>query len=161
MSEERTEAHDQLTLFAEDSPAKTCRLPESARAWLESDQGFGSSSIAFLRSLRRDGLSSRTSPACYLATEDGTLPSSFKGWRNSGMARAGGYLTLNISEWPSDAAVCSLSDILETDVPQKYYLSARAARGILRRAEKKGRNLPDLLRMALQRIITMNPKTTT
>jgi hypothetical protein len=40
------------------------------------------------------------------------------------------FLTLNTSEWPSDAAVCSLSDILETgDVPQRYFLSAKACQG--------------------------------
>jgi len=144
--------HDQLTLFAAGSPAKTYRLPDSARDWLESDQDFGSSSIEFLTSLGRDGLSSRTSPACYPATEDGTLPSSFEGWSNSGMACAGGYLTLSTLEWPSDAAVCSLSAILETDALHKYFLSAKAARGILRRAEKRGKELPEMLRLALQQL---------
>jgi len=52
-------------------------------------------------------------------------------------------------EYPNDAAVSSLSDILETGVLQKYFLSARAARGILRRAEKRGRQLPPLLEAAL------------
>jgi hypothetical protein len=150
MSQDKQQA--QLTLFVEDSPARTYQLPESARAWLESDQDFGSSSIEFLRSLRRDGLSSRTSPACYLATGDEILPSSFEGWSNSGIASAGGCLTLNTLEYPSDAAVCSLSDILETEVPRKYYLSPKAARGILRRAEKRGRELPTLLLRALQSI---------
>jgi hypothetical protein len=59
-------------------------------------------------------------------------------------------LTLNTCEWtgwsgPSrrDEGVCSLSDILETgDVPRRFYLSARACRGILRRAEKRGKELP-------------------
>ena len=139
----------QLTLFAAGSHAKTYQLPESARAWLESEADFGSSSIAFLQSLGQDGLLSRTSPACYPHQQGQTLPSSFAGWSNSGMACAGGYLMLSTSEYPSDAAVCSLSDILETDVPRKYYLSARAARGILRRAEKRGKALPSLLQAAL------------
>lgn len=57
---------------------------------------------------------------------------------------------LNISEWPNDAAVCSLSQILETGpIPQKYYLSGQAARGILRRAEKRGKELPQMLLRAL------------
>jgi hypothetical protein len=60
------------------------------------------------------------------------------------------FVTLNISEWPSDAAVCSLSDTLETgDVPQRFYLSATACQGILRRAEKRGKKLPPLLHQAL------------
>ena len=69
-----------------------------------------------------------------------------------------GFLTLNTSEWnhtlgpfPSDGGVCSLSDILETGgVPQRFYLSARACAGILRRAEKRGRALPPSLQQALE-----------
>ena len=61
------------------------------------------------------------------------------------------FLTLNTSEWPSDAAVCSLLDTLETgDVPQRFFLSAKACQGILRRAEKRGKELPPLLRQALE-----------
>jgi hypothetical protein len=64
-----------------------------------------------------------------------------------------GFLTLNTSEWPSDAAVCSLSDTLETgDVPQRFFLSAKACQGILRRAEKRGKKLPPLLREALEAV---------
>jgi hypothetical protein len=60
-------------------------------------------------------------------------------------------LTLNTLEWPSDAAVCSLSDVLETGaVPQRYFLSATACRGILRRAEKRGKQLPQSLQAALE-----------
>jgi hypothetical protein len=52
-------------------------------------------------------------------------------------------LTLSSSEWPSAAAVCSLSDILETgELPQKYYLSPKACAGILRRAEKGEKRFP-------------------
>jgi site-specific DNA-cytosine methylase len=47
----------------------------------------------------------------------------------------------NISAWPNDASVCSLSSVLETGpIPQRYYLSARACAGILRRAEKRGKD---------------------
>ncbi|KST74358.1 hypothetical protein WS76_09465 [Burkholderia humptydooensis] len=68
-----------------------------------------------------------------------------------------GFLTLSTSEWnhtlaPSlnDDGVSSLSDILETgDVPQRYFLSAKACSGILRRAEKRGKELPRPLAHAL------------
>jgi hypothetical protein len=40
---------------------------------------------------------------------------------------------------------------LETQgVPQKFYLSPKACSGILRRAEKRGKELPPLLRAALE-----------
>ncbi len=142
----------QLTLFAEVSHAKTYRLPESARAWLESDQGFGSSSIELLASLGRSGLLSKTSLAFYPATEEPTSLSSFAGWSNSGMASPGGYSTLSISEWPSDAAACSLSEVLETDVAPKYFLSAKACSGILRRAERRGKALPPQLERNLRAV---------
>lgn len=52
----------------------------------------------------------------------------------------GGFSMLNISAWPNDASVCSLSQILETGpIPSKYYLSAKACMGILRRAENRGK----------------------
>lgn len=56
---------------------------------------------------------------------------------------------LNIGESPRDASVCSLSSILEDNVPLKYYLSERACLGILRRSEEKGKPLDDLLKTAL------------
>jgi hypothetical protein len=68
------------------------------------------------------------------------------------MASSGGCWTLNISEWPSDAAVCSLSDILEESPDRKYLLSPKAARGILRRAEARGRELPPSLLTALEAV---------
>lgn len=58
-------------------------------------------------------------------------------------------LTLSIGESPRDASECSLSSILEDNVPLKYYLSERACLGILRRSEEKGKPLDDLLKKAL------------
>lgn len=58
--------------------------------------------------------------------------------------------TRNGSEWRSGAAACSLSSILETGpVAPQYFLSAKACAGILRRAEKRGKTLPELLHRAL------------
>ena len=60
------------------------------------------------------------------------------------------FWTLNISEYPSDGVASSLSDILEDgEVPQRYFLSGRACQGILRRAEKRGKELPRALQSAL------------
>jgi hypothetical protein len=61
------------------------------------------------------------------------------------------FWTLNGLESPSDVAVCSLSHTLEIGVvPQRYFLSAKACAGILRRAEKRGKELPAQLQRALQ-----------
>jgi hypothetical protein len=56
-------------------------------------------------------------------------------------------------EFHSAAAACSLSGILEAgNVPQRFFLSATACRGILRRAEKRGKALPERLKAALQAV---------
>jgi len=60
--------------------------------------------------------------------------------------------TASISEYPRDAVESSLSDILERCVHPKYSLSSKAARGILRRAEKRGKELPKELERALQKV---------
>lgn len=146
--------HHQLTLFAEAFPVKTCPLPDAGRAWMESGADFGTSSVALLETFARAGWLSRMSLDFYPATADGTLPSSFAGWSNAGMASPGGFSTLSISEFPNAAAVCSLSAVLETDALPRYFLSAKACQGILRRAERRGRELPALLRQALSAAAT-------
>ena len=68
--------------------------------------------------------------------------------------------TRNSSLWRSGASVCSLSQILETGtVDRRYYLSAKACRGILRRAEKRGKleTLPEALRLALEAVAGSEP----
>ncbi len=80
-------------------------------------------------------------------TQDGKTPvllPALGGFSN------GQLWTRNSSEWRKDAAVCSLSEILETGpVAPRYFLSAKACRGILRRAEKRGKALPMPLQNAL------------
>lgn len=57
----------------------------------------------------------------------------------------------NISEYHSDAADSLLSDILEPIGAHlsPYYLSAKACRGILERAQRRGKKLPEMLHRAL------------
>lgn len=59
----------------------------------------------------------------------------------------------NVSDWPNDASVCSLSSVLEAGpIPQTYFLSGRACAGILRRAGKRGKKLPPTLHQALEEV---------
>lgn len=62
----------------------------------------------------------------------------------------GELLMLNIGASPKDVRESTLSQILEVNAPQKYYLSPKACQGILRRAEKRGKELPPLLKAALE-----------
>ena len=57
--------------------------------------------------------------------------------------------TLNSGVSPSEERESSLSQILQDEVPSKYYLSRTACLGILRRAEARGKELPPQLREAL------------
>ena len=61
--------------------------------------------------------------------------------------------TVNISECPREESVSLLSQILEVNAPEKYYLSERACQGILIRASRRGKKLPDLLQTALLEMI--------
>lgn len=73
-------------------------------------------------------------------------------WLEGGrLTPLGESLMLNIGEYPSVENESTLSEILEDNVPEKYYLSPKACLGILRRAKNKGRKLPDNLRIALER----------
>ena len=70
-------------------------------------------------------------------------------------------LTLNFGESPKDASVCSLSSILEDNVPDRYFLSVTACKGILRRSEERGKPLDPLLKQALlNTIVFMQSKIT-
>ena len=72
---------------------------------------------------------------------------------NSGTGSHTEFWMLSSSECPSAAGASSLSDILEGGrLPRRYFLSAKACAGILRRAEKRARALPPLLRTALERV---------
>lgn len=52
-----------------------------------------------------------------------------------------------------DASVCSLLEVLEPCVARKYFLSAKACRGIISRADRRGKPLPKRLRNALEKQI--------
>lgn len=56
----------------------------------------------------------------------------------------------NTGESPSEERESSLLQILEENPQEKYYLSEKACLGILRRAEKRGKKLPEKLKAALE-----------
>lgn len=64
--------------------------------------------------------------------------------------RPGYCLVLNTSECPNQPNPSKLSDILEEEANSRFNLSSRACQGILNRAEKRGKKLPEILRKALE-----------
>ena len=68
----------------------------------------------------------------------------------------GGSSTRNTGECPSVARESTLWQILQANAPEKYYLSARACEGILRRAERRDKTLPTMLREALEEAVALS-----
>lgn len=106
-------------------------------------------------------------------TKQATLKPYSHRWPSSATGGLTGALMLNTTDWHSDGSVSSLSDILETpqdwlerhpgqtlddyqEYLRKFYLSPKACSGILRRAEKRGRELPEQLRQALAQVALMD-----
>jgi hypothetical protein len=98
---------------------------------------------------------------------------SFKGWSNAAMGGPTGCLTLNTSEGvgcthkEADGTRCrndggeslsSLAAVLEVgSLPPRFFLSPKACAGILRRAERRGKQLPPMLEQALRQAVANGP----
>ena len=142
----------QSTFLLEEHPAKPSRSQDCARDWQTRAAISRSPFLEWLSTFGPAGSFGRTSPA-YCRNEQGRLAPSSEGWGNSGMGGPTESWTLNTSEWHSAAVVCLLSHTLERgSVPQRFYLSQRACAGILRRAEKRGKDLPEPLEAALRAV---------
>ena len=70
-------------------------------------------------------------------------------WAEGG-ALLGGFTMRSFGECPSEGNVSRLSQILEATPHPKYCLSAKACSRILRSAERRGKELPPMLREALE-----------
>ena len=77
-----------------------------------------------------------------------------RSWVTDGLSR-GERSTLNFGECPSAENASTLSQILVANAPGRYSLSAKACAGILRRAQKRGKALPPMLREALEEAVAL------
>ena len=154
---------EQLTFWWEEPHASPSALPDSGKDLKTHGETSCLPTLQSLHVFGLDGLSGKTSPVSCRQTEDLILVPSSGGWCSWGMGSATGFSTLNGAEHtgipvPSRSAdaessllVASLSEVLETGtLPQKYCLSAKACSGILKRAERRGKKLPQMLRDALE-----------
>lgn len=144
---------DQSTFLWEELPVNHSPSQGSEEDWMMSVATWRGSFVEFWMKNSPAGSFGRMSAVSYPAMEVGTLPPSFQGFAQSGIHALSEFWTLNFSESPSAADECLLSDILETgELPQRYYLSARACQGILNRADKRKKDLPIPLASALETI---------
>ena len=160
-----TEALDgQVSLFGPDiSYSKTspdCSVPTkdaTSRQSLRSSRGSSAQTLPMFLSLQRDGQNLDASPAWVTAAYPFPSPGDYTtrsfGDQPSTLMDECGY-----EERHNGVSVSRLSQILEdsqhptscsTDL-QRYYLSAKACQGILTRAKRRGKELPEELRKALE-----------
>lgn len=85
-------------------------------------------------------------PLCLYLKRDG--PQADASWVTDG-ALLGEFSTHSFGECPREGVESRLSQILEDNPHPKYYLSAKACRGILNRAARRGKDLPEALKAAL------------
>ena len=145
---------EQLTLWSEEVLASLSQSPENGEDLKIQEETSCLNIAELLEPFARNTSSGKTSREHFQATKDGTfLPSSGR-WLTSGIAYAGECSMLNGLESPKEDVECSLSEVLEkTPVDSKFYLSERAAKGILERAKKRGKTIPPKLKAALINMI--------
>jgi site-specific DNA-cytosine methylase len=150
-----------LTLFAVDALVKTSRLPDGAPDSPERNPDCSTNSRALQTTLLApaDTFYSKTSRDSCPATVAEISPSFSRRWPNSGFVTSRGESwTADTSESPNGGdAFSSLAGVLLADVAPRFYLSRKAAAGILRRATKRGRVLPEALRTALHTLAHSQP----
>jgi hypothetical protein len=96
------------------------------------------------------------------SSEDGRIPASSLPLLEA-TPWHGELLTLSSCEWTGiqelslkDEGVSSLSEVLEAgNVPRRYFLTKKACEGILRRSEKRGKELPVDLKSALLEVVNL------
>jgi hypothetical protein len=129
---------EQSTFSWAEPPAKISASADSERDWMESVADCHWNICDWLIVHGPRGWYGRTLPEFCRLTEDGHLVPSSGGWRNSGMGSPTEFLTLGVSTFPTNpASGLSWSQIVETGaLPERYYLSARALKGISQRKRK-------------------------
>lgn len=131
------QADGQMTLFDQDTWSGKTFLERSAAT---------KAKISESSSKKQQGL--RTVMPLFLDLRMGNGLLREPLWETGG-ALPGEFSMRSFGESPSVAVESHLSQILEDTPPPRYCLSATACRGILNRAERRGKELPPLLKAAL------------
>lgn len=132
----------QVSLFGPDSPfGKTFPEPSPAIKGKTSNP-----------SSRPFAVSGGGSPILYLSLrkESGFLPET--SWETVSLLPGASWTPLG-GAYPSVERESFLWQILQENAPPKYFLTRTACMGILRRAEKRGKELPPMLKEALEEVV--------
>ena len=118
-----------------DSHAKTSQLQESNLDFKETVQACFSELCTLSDSSKKKvnplTFSLRTLKICLVLMEDGISPDCSLKWSSVGMMQNGKFSTLKTLEYHKTEKECSLLDILETEVQQKYFLSKEQTEKII------------------------------
>ena len=157
----------QISMFSlEELHANRSQSQDYEKDWMTHVATSCLPTLELLTVISPNGLSGKMYRGSCRVTEDGILEPSSNGWGNSGMGSPTEFLTLNSVEHMSTlepsrkgGGVCSLSDVLETgEVQPQFYLTPKACAGILRRAETRGKKLPEQLERALASVSERKPQ---
>lgn len=168
----------QLTFWSGEAPASPSPSRETEKGLQASPASCSSIYEQFESSCRPAGggrratSSGRTCRGRLVPSAELHSGSYSRSWTNSGTVWHGEYSMRSTSEYPTGrlldssgrlrnaAGASSLSEFLEARTPPKYSLSAKACSGIIRRAEKRGKPLPKILRDALEFVVVQGSSTT-
>ena len=117
--------------------AQTFHCQESGQVLPENEVDYFLQSLvcskARLPKINPASLSLRTLSICCRAREAGILPPFCLTYGKQGMTLNGSVSTVRISESPSTGNECTLLDILEESVDEKYFLSAEQTQRLLKK----------------------------
>lgn len=127
----------QLTLWLEEHPARTCPREDSAQGGSENDLDSHGVTSESSKSTCLDGSSGKMSKAQSEEKTEKDLSDLSKRLTNSGSVFHGVFLMQDISAAPKDAHECSLLEVFETNVADRYFLSQKAKSGLIRRQHSR------------------------
>jgi hypothetical protein len=150
----KLDSQETLTLFAEDSHAKTSLLQEKGLDFLANEVDCSTMLCVSQRIPKQKLFSWKMCRDFYQVIKVATLEQSSLHWPSQGIATSSGvFLIRNSSELPKGAEESSLSQVLEQNPLDKYLLSAKAAQGILERSTRHEKELPVELNQALLNVV--------
>ena len=123
------------TSGALDSPVRIFQSQESREDWSEKEVEYIltllTSSKAKKKVISPHTFLLKTLRTCYQLMQDSILPQFCLKWEKQGMTVAGRCLTQKTTEFHKTESACSLSQILEAEVDEKYYLSEEKTKQLL------------------------------
>ncbi len=150
------------TASRSDSPARTYPWPDTAPGCRELEAACSGRPLWSLPPRDLVGLLRKTCQDSQAAIKAWISGSASMPWPSSGTVSVTLNWMPNTTVFLSVADACSLSDALEArPVPERYFLTPRAATGILRRAKERNVELPVELMEALRVLSTTATTTVT